>query len=594
LKKRYILYYNKYVFVYPHNLMNLYKKRLTHSTLQEGKMERTGLLVKYRIEDELFESNQLENEHYSVEISESDFSIKVKILPKTELYMEDFRIEYKKEYEEGERFFANGFQSWTTSREYIATDKSTAYPSIVDYIEPLADICIGCSDGRIHKNHKLPGQFHSFTYTYLRKGNNLEFFGSLTERQGFTLFDVDFGAGKFVISKDIEGAIITEPYEVFDIYLTKGNYDEVFDKYFAKMQIKKPRIDRMTGYTSWYNYFTQISHDIILRDLDGLDRAKEKVSIFQIDDGYERCVGDWLDTNERFPNKMGYYAKKIHDKGYKAGIWLAPFNAVKESKTYQKHKDWVIRKEWNGKKFYGTPNWGGAYTFDIYNEEFRAHLKHVLDVVCNVYGYDMVKLDFLYSQCIFPRNGKARGTIMCEAMDFLRECVGDKIILGCGVPLGPAFGVVDACRISCDIALNYNTILDVVKINNEVPSARNAMTSTIFRRHLNGRAFVNDPDVFFLRDFNLKYTEEQKHILVTINNMFGDVLFVSDDAAQYKTPELRSLKQAFGKRKYKIVSAEFVSDKVIRIVYNTSTTANKVLEFDIKEGKVIEGKSDLI
>ena len=68
----------------------------------------------------------------------------------------------------------------------------------------------------------------------------------------------------------------------------------------------------------------------------------------------------------------------------------------------------------------------------------------------------MVKLDFLYSEAMQPRNGKSRGQIMCEAMDFLRECVGEeKLILGCGVPLGPSFGVVDACRISCDVDLKY-------------------------------------------------------------------------------------------------------------------------------------------
>ncbi|EKC48560.1 hypothetical protein OBE_15116, partial [human gut metagenome] len=39
---------------------------------------------------------------------------------------------------------------------------------------------------------------------------------------------------------------------------------------------------------------------------------------------------------------------------------------------------------------------------------------------------------------------------MCEAMDFLRECVGEKMILGCGVPLMPAFGKVDYCRIGAD------------------------------------------------------------------------------------------------------------------------------------------------
>ena len=103
---------------------------------------------------------------------------------------------------------------------------------------------------------------------------------------------------------------------------------------------------------------------------------------------------------------------------------------------------------------------------------------------------------------------------MCEAMDFLRDCVGeDKLILGCGVPLGPSFGVVDACRISCDVDLKYSPkYYNKMGINLELPSAQNAITNSVFRRQLNGRVFCNDPDVFFLRDKNLTFTKEQRHL----------------------------------------------------------------------------------
>ena len=41
-------------------------------------------------------------------------------------------------------------------------------------------------------------------------------------------------------------------------------------------------------------------------------------------------------------------------------------------------------------------------------------------------------------------------------MRVVSECVGEeKLILGCGVPLGPSFGVVDACRIGCDVSPHF-------------------------------------------------------------------------------------------------------------------------------------------
>ena len=46
---------------------------------------------------------------------------------------------------------------------------------------------------------------------------------------------------------------------------------------------------------------------------------------------------------------------------------------------------------------------------------------------------------------------------MCDAMDLIRECCQDKLVLGCGVPLMPAFGKVDYCRIGADIHLQWKT-----------------------------------------------------------------------------------------------------------------------------------------
>lgn len=217
----------------------------------------------------------------------------------------------------------------------------------------------------------------------------------------------------------------------------------------------------------------------------------------------------------------------------------------------------------------------------------REHLKNVFDTVLNDWGYDMVKLDFLYSQCRTPRDNKTRGTIMCEAMDFLRECVGDKIILGCGVPLGPAFGVVDACRISCDVDLSYGgKFYNSMSINNELPSAQNAINNSMFRRHLNGRAFLNDPDVFFLRDHNLTFTWEQKLLLAKINNLFGRVLFVSDDAGEYSEAELEVLKETFRESDAKILDVKCVGARAdgnyeIKFIENSE---EKLLYFNLFTG----------
>ena len=84
------------------------------------------------------------------------------------------------------------------------------------------------------------------------------------------------------------------------------------------------------------------------------------------------------------------------------------------------------------------------------------YVKTVFRTVIDDWGFSFVKLDFLYAACMTGAHGFSRGELMGRAMDFLRETVGDGKILGCGVPLASAFGVVDYCRIGCDVSLDWD------------------------------------------------------------------------------------------------------------------------------------------
>lgn len=558
-------------------------------------MNKPVFRLKYSLAGAVYETVGYSGPHFSVITVNDESGVKLTLIPSRPITLISASLEFWHEYEKNEKFFVNGYQSWTTSGEMSAEDIYRGTTPLAGVTKYTKDMAITSGDYAFTRYEPRPGFFHSFTYTYLRRGDEFELFGSLSERNGYTVFYSDMEKHIFSVEKDVEGLTISEPYEMFDIVRVVGGYDEVFDKYFAAMSLPaKKRVDRLTGYTSWYNYFQKIDENIILRDLKGLSRARESVNIFQIDDGYEPFVGDWLDYNGKdFPNGMKTIADAVHREGYLAGIWLAPFNVQRgKSRILKEHPDWLIRNP-DGKPQLGCVAWGGAYTLDIYNPEVREHLKKVFDNVLDDWGYDMVKLDFLYSQCRTPRDNKTRGTIMCEAMDFLRECVGDKLILGCGVPLGPAFGVVDACRISCDVDLSYGgKFYNSMSINNELPSAQNAINNSMFRRHLNGRAFLNDPDVFFLRDHNLTFTWEQKLLLAKINNLFGRVLFVSDDAGEYSEAELEVLKETFRETDAKILDVKcvgaradgnyeikFIENGEEKLLYfNLSTGASNILE----------------
>ncbi len=547
--------------------------------------------VKYKVGSEVVTSNALENDLYKLEIENVDNRYSVTLLPKATFELVDFYAEMPYNFRSTDKFFANGYQSWTKTKEWKADEIMPSTIKLANISEFTKDLAKKTSDEWIVDYSGKKGEFHSHCYTYIKTGERVRLWGSLSEKTGYTIFKVKMKENKFYFCKDLLGKVVTEPLKVFDIVYFEGDYEEVFDKYFAMWKMPETRHGRMSGYTSWYNYFQNITEDIIIRDLGGLDPYKDQVNIFQIDDGYETFIGDWLDPNpEKFPKGMKYIADEIHKKGYKAGIWLAPFNCQKVSRMAKEHPDWLITHE-NGEPMVGCIAWGGAYTFDIYNENVREYLRHVFDVVLNEWGYDMVKLDFLYSQCIKPRHGKSRGEIMCDAMEFLRECVGDKLFLGCGVPIGPALGICDACRISCDVDLTYKgKFYSRIQVSNEMLSARSAINNSIFRRHLSGRAWMNDPDVFFLRNNNLKFTNEQKYLLGRINNLCGDVLFISDNAGDYDKHAQELIKVFFNKTDEKILTAEYLSDDVIKVV--SERNGHQIpLVFNIAKGEILTDAS---
>lgn len=436
----------------------------------------------------------------------------------------------------GDTVFLNGYQSWTDSREFDTRSRLRP-PSRL--LKPLL------AKHRLNRYGDYDfveyggkaGSFHGYSYGYIRSAENrFLFLGSLDERTGYTIIKADMFGRSLRIEKDLAGQAAIRQGQVLVLAFAEGGYDEVFDSYFAAMSIKPPRAEPATGWTSWYNYYQNISEDIILKNLKAYSERQIPIDIFQIDDGFQTAVGDWLSIQPSFPNGMAPVARAIRDAGYTPGLWLAPFVCETKSKLYAEHQDWIVR-DGQGRLVDAGGNWSGFYCLNLELPAVRDYLRTVFRTVLEEWGFQLVKLDFLYAACIQPHSGKTRGQLMCEAMDFLRELVGDRRILGCGVPLWPSFGKVDYCRIGTDVDLRWDNGLHRLVAHRERPSTVNSIENAIGRRHLDKRAFINDPDVFLLRHDNIKLSNTQQHTLFAVNALFGNLLFTSDDLTKYSAGE---------------------------------------------------------
>ena len=478
-----------------------------------------------------------------------------------------FRFDFEKD----DALFLNGYQSWTYSPERNRKQFDTAMryvPKALDRKFGLSQYGDGYFSDPVYRRDLRAGYKKGYSYAYVRRGDRFSLFASLAEDTGFTRIILNTGDNTVTFKKDCHHRFLApgERYTALDVIFPEGTENEVFDLWFDGMGVRALPAEPKVGYTSWYNCYQNISEAQILRDLEGMKTLPVKPHIFQIDDGYEPFVGDWLEVNpEKFPNGLEPIIQKILDEGYQAGIWLAPFVAERESKVYREHPEWFQYRE--GQRVFAGANWSGHFALDPYNPEVRDYIRRSVERF-KAMGVTLFKLDFLYAACMTSRPAKCRGEIMAEAMDFLREVCGDCQILGCGVPLASAFGRVEYCRIGPDMSLSFDDKAFMRLLHNERPSTLHTQRNTLYRRQLDGRAFLNDPDVFLLREDNTTLSDAQKHTLAVVNALFGSVLFGSDDFGAYDDKKRRLFAALCGLQGAKVLAVENgpLTDKLRSVV----------------------------
>ncbi|MEO8458437.1 MAG: alpha-galactosidase [Chloroflexota bacterium] len=291
--------------------------------------------------------------------------------------------------------------------------------------------------------------------------------------------------------------------------------------------------DRVTsGWCSWYYYFTQVTEADIVANLEFLDgNSAVPVEYVQIDDGYQSEIGDWLTANDKFPRGMKWLADEIHARGYKTGLWLAPFLAGAKSRIFAEHPDWFVQRT-SGPAI-ATINWEqNCYALDLTHPDVIAWLRDVFRTICDEWGYDYVKIDFIYAGAV---NGLrhdpnvTRAQAYRRGLEVIRETVGNRFILACGNPMGPAVGVVDGARISPDVAPQWHPIAGVDgRASLSTVSAENAIRNTITRFWMHGRLWMNDPDCLLVRETDTSLSGDEVRALTTVIGLSGGTVLNSD------------------------------------------------------------------
>ncbi len=469
---------------------------------------------------------------YKIETQANYQRIQLTVHPKQNIILQDLVLQFQFNFQSTDRLFCNGYQSWSESREFLPSE---SIPRLKRMARPWLKYF---GDEYIDSVKRGKGHLHSWTYGYIRRHQNIAFIGSLDEKTAFTVIQYDSTNQQVNIHKDCRNLQLSHSFPLLDLYISTGTPPPPFQNYFQLMDVKKPSAPSLVGWTSWYHYYTDITEAIILKNLEAFASKNAPIDIIRIDDGYQTKVGDWENIKDEFPNGMAPIAEQIHDKGYKAGLWIAPFVCEKQSSIFQRYPEWLLKdKKGQPLKVGYSPLWNGwFYALDFYNKGVQDYLTGVIFTMLHKWDFDLLKIDFLYAVCLVPPVGKTRGQVMNDALQFLREQCGDKWILACGVPLGSAFGLVDYCRIGADIHLEWEHRFLKWLNNRERVSTIVALRTVLGRWQLNGQVFHNDPDVFILRDQLNKLTPDQQYSILLINTLLGNLLFTSDYVGDY-SPE---------------------------------------------------------
>lgn len=319
------------------------------------------------------------------------------------------------------------------------------------------------------------------------------------------------------------------------LWLATGDDADALVEAYAREVVRdhdvKPWPSVTTGWCSWYYYFTNVSEAAMRRNLDVLDahRARMPVEVVQLDDGYQTAIGDWTSFNEKFPHGLRVLVDDIHARGYQAGLWLAPFFVGETSETYREHPDWVVRDA-AGLPVNALTNWGHRnFALDTSHPEVIEHLEGLFHTIVEQWGFDYLKLDFIYAAALRGRrHAPVTGVEAYRAgLQLVRRVVGDRFILGCGALFLPSVGLVDGLRVGPDTAPFYRDPDPV----GTAPALLNAIRSTLAHHWMHGRLWINDPDCLIVRRAHSDLTQAEVETWATVVALSGGMVLLSDDLA---------------------------------------------------------------
>jgi alpha-galactosidase len=195
--------------------------------------------------------------------------------------------------------------------------------------------------------------------------------------------------------------------------------------------------------------------------------------------------------------------------------------------------------------------WRGILALDPKHPDVQAWLRETFRALREM-GWRFFKIDFLYAAALpaaYHDRSLSRAGALRAGLQAIRDGIGDDaFLLGCGCPLGPAVGLVDAMRIGADVTPRWANPMRWAFRDHHCLSTRHSLRNTIQRAFLQRAWWLNDPDCLLVRQNNNKMNLHEIRTLASIDALSGGMLLVSDDMTQLAAERLEILRKALAIR----------------------------------------------
>ena len=255
---------------------------------------------------------------------------------------------------------------------------------------------------------------------------------------------------------------------------------------------------------SWYTgFYDRFTWDDLSENLEQAASLPGRIEYFQVDDGYQKGLGEWLDARPNLPEGLAGFVRSVRRRGMKPGVWVAPFAVGRDTAIYRDHRDWLVRSPAGRPVLAGVmpgrlrlrPYHGLDLTLPEVQDWLAALFGELVDM-----GFELFKLDYLAAGALPGRRHDPTATSAYayrRGLEVIRDAAGDRPLMGALAPQLCGVGLLDIQRVSTDSSFGGNHWFRGAQRflgDGVTPCIRNNLRNNLSRASFADRIWTSDCD----------------------------------------------------------------------------------------------------